>query len=159
MRQLMTESIVLSVAAGAFGLLIASWAGRVLMTMIAAGTVSGTVEFGRAPMAFDIRLDFRVFAFTMAVSCITSVLFGLAPAVLASSSSLAPALATRGAVGVRRFGLGKVMVVVQVALTVVLLCGAGLFLRTLRNLRTQNLGFAMWASCKPGCPSFGPILS
>src|SRR5262249_18104399 len=133
-RQLMTESIVRSAVAGACGLLLAAWGSRILASMISAGTASS------GPMALDIRLDLRVFGFAAAVSGLTAVCFGLAPAILATRRPFAPALAVRGSAGAR-LGLSRGILVAQVALTIVLICAAGLLLRTLRTLQTQEIGF------------------
>jgi predicted permease len=89
----------------------------------------------------DLHLDGRVLLFTMAVSLLTGLIFGLAPAW--SSSSLSPSPALKGETGeaAGRFRLGRLLVVAQVALSLVLLIGAGLFVRTLGNLKSTDLGF------------------
>lgn len=134
-RQLLTEAAVLAILGGTLGLIFAVWAAQVLMTMVAAGTAT------TASMALDIHPGIRVFGFTAGLSISTALLFGLAPAFRSSKLSLAAALTGRGPGAYGRAGLGKALVIAQVALTVVLLSGAGLFLRTLQNLRTQDLGF------------------
>ena len=133
-RQLLTESLVLGGIGAALALVVAASAGPALSDLLSAGTV--TTE----ALTLDVHPEARTLAFGTAISILATVLFGLAPALVSSRCSLMPSLATRGAG--RRFGLGKMLVVTQVALTVVLLCGAGLFLRTLQNLESQNLGFA-----------------
>ena len=133
-RQLLTESLVLGGIGGALALVVAAAAAPALAGLLSAGTVTTQA------ITLDIHPEARMLAFSAAISILTALLFGLAPALVFSRSSLVPSLATRGAG--RRFGLCKTLVVTQVALTVVLLCGAGLFLRTLQNLRWQNLGFA-----------------
>jgi predicted permease len=132
-RQLLTESLLLSVFGGALGWLLA-WCGKdILLTWNPWG--------GNRP-EMELQLNWRVLGFTMAVSLFASLLFGLAPALQAASLDLNTALktsarGTRGSLSV----LGKSLVVLQAALSVVLLVGAGLFLRTLHNLRSVDLGF------------------
>jgi predicted permease len=134
LRQLLTESVLLAVMGGLLGALFAIWGVNVLMKFVDAG-----------PNAIDLNLkpEARVFAFTAGLSLLTGILFGLTPALRSSKVALAPALAGRGvASGASgRFGLGKALVISQVALSLVLLIGAALFLRTLRNLRSQDVGF------------------
>jgi predicted permease len=90
-------------------------------------------------ISLDLHPDGRVLAFTAALSLLTGILFGLAPAIRSTGVSLSPGLGRRGAAagGLR---LGKLLVISQVALSLVLLIGAGLFVRTLRNLKAQDLG-------------------
>lgn len=124
-RQLLTESVLLSFAGGALGLLVAYW-GRALLPARLAG----------AP------LDWRVFAFTAVVALGTGVLFGIAPALRVTGTGANDALkeSSRSVVGVGRT-LSKSLLVAQVAISVVLLIGAGLFLRTVENLRHVDVGF------------------
>ncbi|MCI0540011.1 MAG: FtsX-like permease family protein, partial [Verrucomicrobiales bacterium] len=134
-RQLLAESLLLASAGGALSLLFATWGTNLLAPILASGT---------AAVSLDLRPDMRMFAFTAAVCLLTGILFGLVPALRSSKVALAPALTGRGAAlgGTRRtFGLGRMLVVSQVALSLVLLIGAGLFVRTLRNLKSQDLGF------------------
>jgi predicted permease len=134
-RQLLTESILLATMGGTLGLLFAKWGTKILLDLAASG---------RAPMHLDVHPDARILAFTAALCLLTGIVFGLAPASSAAKVSLTPALNERGA-GLgnmrRGFGLGKVLVISQVALSLLLLIGAGLFVSTLRNLRSQDLGF------------------
>src|SRR5262249_13375882 len=106
----------------------------------------GPVTWGqrRPGISLDLHLDGRSLAFSAALCLLTGILFGLAPAFRGSKGSLPPTLGelSTGASGLRgRFGLGNALVVAQVALSLLLLVGAGLFLRTLHNLRAQDLGF------------------
>ena len=98
-------------------------------------------DTGLLPNGVDLSLNWRVLAFTLAVSLLTGVLFGLAPAWRATSLDLATSLKqsrrTTGAVS----RLSKGLIVAQVALSLLLLVGAGLFIRTLYNLQRVNLGF------------------
>ena len=135
-RQLLTESLLISLAGGAAGLLLAMWTIDVLK--------SATPPDGIFSFTLDYRLDFRVLAFTFALSLATGVIFGLAPALQASRPDLVPALkdeALAAAQGRRRFSLRNALVVMQVALSLVLLIGAGLFLRSLNNAQSIDPGF------------------
>jgi predicted permease len=134
-RQLLTESVLLAVMGGALGLLLARWGTNVLLALGASG---------RSPLHLEIRPDLRILSFTAALCLLTGILFGLAPAFRASKVSLTSALSERGAGTGRaggRFTLGKLLVIAQVALSLLLLIGAGLFTRTLTNLKSQDLGF------------------
>jgi predicted permease len=134
-RQLLVESGSLAILGGAAGLLIAQWGARVLTQLVASGN---------QPLVLELSVDARMLAFTSALCLLTGLLFGLAPALRAASVSLTPALKGNGAdesYAGGRFRLGKALVVAQVALSLVLLVGAGLFVRTLRNLQTQEYGF------------------
>jgi len=133
-RQLLTESMLLAALGGAVGVLFAFWGKSALLALTDKG-------LGFLPSGVDLSLNWRVLAFTLAVSLLTGVLFGLAPAWRATSLDLATALKqsrrTTGAVS----RLSKGLIVAQVALSLLLLVGAGLFIRTLYNLQQVNLGF------------------
>ena len=134
-RQLLTESVLLSALGGAVGVLFAFWGKRALLALSDKNT-------GRIlPSGVDLSLNWRVLVFTLAVSLLTGVLFGLAPAWRATGLDLATSLKqsrrTTGAVS----RLSKGLIVAQVALSLLLLVGAGLFIRTLYNLQRVNLGF------------------
>jgi predicted permease len=137
-RQLLTETLLLSLFGGALGLLVAAWGTRALIRFVVADAT-------RTP--FDPNPDLRVLAFTFGISLLTGLLFGLAPAWRAARMNLAPELkaGTRNIAGAGgrtgRFAFSKVLVTTQVALSLVLLVGAGLFERTLRNLEHQPFGF------------------
>jgi predicted permease len=101
---------------------------------------------GGEPLSMNVQPDARVLAFTAAVSVLTGILFGLAPALRSTRVDLTPVLkASGGSIGGAsrrtRLGLGKSLVVAQVSLSLPLLVGAGLFVRTLGNLESENLGF------------------
>jgi predicted permease len=134
-RQLLTESVLLSAAGGALGVLLAFWIKDGLMSVGNWG--------GRFMGALEPRLDLRVLGFTAGVSVLTGVLFGLAPAWCATKVDLTPALkgSGRGSSAAARSWLSKSLVVAQVALSLLLLVGAGLFLRTLVNLKRVETGF------------------
>jgi predicted permease len=133
-RQLLTESVLLSGLGGALGILFAYWGMKGLMALADRRT-----DF--MPNQVDLQLNLRVLAFTFLVSLLTGVLFGLAPAWRTTKADLNTSLKQgRQTVGhVSR--LSKGLVVVQVVLSLLLLVGAGLFIRTLRNLESIKLGF------------------
>jgi predicted permease len=133
-RQLLTESLTLAAAGGALGIFFASWANRFLVVMVSAG---GPV------IPLDVALDGRVLAFTPAVTFGTAVLFGVLPAFRSTRLDLTSSLKDgRGAAASdARSTLGRALIVSQVALSLVLLVGAGLFLRSLINLTKVNTGF------------------
>jgi predicted permease len=134
-RQLLTESVLMSAIGGIVGVFFALWIKNGLLS------VSG---WGGARMsALEPRLDLRVLGFTLGLSLLTGVLFGLAPAWRATRVDLTPALkdSAKSSSAASRSLLSKSLVVVQVALSLLLLIGAGLFLRTLRNLQTVETGF------------------
>ncbi len=131
-RQLLTESVLLSMIAGAAGVGIAWLSLRFFSTWKPPTDV---------PAYLPLSLDGRVLAFTVAVTLATGILFGLAPALHASRAGLVPALKeSRGGASARSF-LRNALVVGQIALSTVLLVGTGLFLRSLSNAHTIDLGF------------------
>jgi predicted permease len=134
MRQLMVESLLLSLVSGALGVAIALWTDRLLLSLIPAGN---------APLPLSATPDLRILIFTVAVSIFTGVLFGLAPAIQTTRADVAPALKeSAGAVlGGGHMTFRRGLVVAQVFLSLLLLIGAGLFIRSLRNLRTLDPGF------------------
>jgi predicted permease len=141
-RQLLAESLLLSGLGGAIGSLFAQWWIELLLLFARSGPVS-SVQFGAPALVLDLRPDGRVLVFTAALSLLTVVLCGLAPAFRSARVSLVPALAGRGADALGsggRFGLRKLLVVAQVALSLTLLVGATLLVRTLRNLKSEDLG-------------------
>jgi predicted permease len=134
MRQLLTESVLLAALGGAVGILFALWGASALLALTDKDT-------GFLPEGVVFGLNWRVLAFTLSVSLLTGALFGLAPAWRATRLDLVTALnQSRRATGaVSR--LSKGLIVTQVALSLLLLVGAGLFIRTLYNLQRVNLGF------------------
>ena len=132
-RQLLTESVLLAVLGAALGWLLAWWTKDLLLLWHPSG---------RGQLQAHLEMDWRVFGFTAAVALLTGLLFGLAPALSATRVELTPMLKenARGARGsLSRFG--KSLVVAQVAVSLLLLVGAGLFIRTLYNLQSVELGF------------------
>ena len=132
-RQLLTESLLISLLGAAGALLLARWGSALLIRLL---------SNSRSPLELDLSLDFRVLAFTVAVAILTGVLFGLAPAFRATGTNPNQFLKehSQGA-NPSRFRLGRMLVAGQVALSLVLLVGAGLFLGTMRNLLTTPAGF------------------
>jgi predicted permease len=123
-RQLLTESLLLSSAGGALGILVAYWSKSLL------------------PFGQNAPIDMRVIAFVIGITALTGILFGLVPAIRTTGVELASAMKESGrSVTGGRTWLSKGLLVVQVALSIVLLIGAGLFLRTLHNLRGVDVGF------------------
>ena len=138
-RQLLVESVLLSLAGGAAGVVLSVWGTRALAVLLANGDDGFTLR---------AAIEWRVLAFTLAVSAATGVLFGLAPALQATRVDLLAALKDSRLLAVPRRGArraapgaGQVLVVAQIALSLVLLVAAGLFARSLSNLRTVELGF------------------
>jgi predicted permease len=139
-RQLLTESLLLAVLGGGLGILFASWGASALGAFLSSSQPQ--------PLGFTTHLDARVLGFTAAVSILTGLLFGVAPAFRSTRVDLTPALKEWADGSVRgphiphhRFSLGDGLVVMQVALAIVVLAGAGLMVHTLANLRSLNPGF------------------
>ena len=134
-RQLLTESLLLATWGGAFGLLLAFWLKDSLLAVSDWG--------GQQMSALEARLDLRVLVFTVAISWAAGILFGLAPAWRATRVDLAPALKDnlRSSSSSPRSLFTKALIVAQVAISLLLMIGAGLFLSTLVNLRRVDPGF------------------
>ncbi len=134
-RQLLIESLCLALLGGLFGLLLTLWTSDFLPKFFPAEDAGG----------LDLSIDWRVLGFTLGLSLLTGILFGLAPALQASRPNLLSALKDEtGATEVRgfgKFGLRNALVVLQVALSLVLLICAGLFMRSLRAAATADPGF------------------
>jgi putative ABC transport system permease protein len=134
-RELLSESLLLAVGGAACGLFLAFAISRLLVNFI---STSDNQVF------LDLGMDWRVLAFTTTLAVLTTISFGLAPAIRATRAEPATLLqsGSRGSTGGKeRFSLRRILVVSQVALSVVLLMGALLFVRSLRNLTTLNAGF------------------
>ncbi|HEV2667613.1 MAG TPA: ABC transporter permease, partial [Blastocatellia bacterium] len=132
-RQLLTESLLLAALSGAMGLLLAQWGARLLLAYLPQEQTA----------TFDLSPDAAVLGFTLAVSLLTSLLFGLAPALGATRLDLSSSLKYVVGAGAARARLTphKLLIVTQVALSLFLLVGAGLFVRSLRNLKNLDAGF------------------
>jgi len=134
MRQLLTESVLLALTGGALGVLFAYQGTRVLLTYLPQ----------KRPVFLDLTPDARALCFTLAISLLTGILFGLAPALRATRLDLTTSLKEKAASyssGGSRLALNKVLIVAQVALSLFLLIGAGLFVRSLQKLRSLDAGF------------------
>ena len=134
-RQMLTESVLLVSLGGLLGLLVARWSSALLI---------GFFTSGNNPISLNLKLNGRLLLFTAGLSLLTGVIFGIAPALRATGVDPAPTLKENAStVSSNRSSLrlGKLLVIVQVALSLVLLVGAGLCLRTLRNLKSFDAGF------------------
>jgi predicted permease len=134
-RQLLTESVLLGLGGGAAGLLLAFWLGDILAALLS--LVQGSIRI-------DLRPDYRVLGFTTAMSFVTTLLFGLLPALRATQLELSPALKEDPrslSSSKRRLRTGRTLVVSQVALSIVLAFVSVLFVRTLQKLETLDPGF------------------
>jgi predicted permease len=133
-RQLLTENIVLAIAGGAGGLMLARWAASLLVTFMSSG---------RAPIVLNLAPDPRVLAFTAIVSIATGIVCGIVPALRASRVDVIAGLKRQGRGQQGMAGSarpGKLLVIVQVASCVVLLFGAGLFVRSLQKIDAHDGG-------------------
>ena len=132
-RQLITESILLSFVGGAAGVLLALWILKVLLAL------KPPIDF---PLALDVGVDWRVLLFSLAVSLVAGAVFGLAPALQATRPNLVRTLKDTAAQGgAARTRLRSVLVVAQISISLVVLIAAGLVVRTLQQLQTMNPGF------------------
>ncbi len=134
-RQFLTESLTLSLAGGLLGSLLAVYGVRLLVAMVRSNPGS---------LMLEVRPDPRVLLFTIGVSLLTGLIFGLAPAWRSAAVNVSGTLkeAGRGLTGSSaKIGVGKMLVIGQIALSVILLIGAGWFVRTLRNLENVDLGY------------------
>ena len=135
-RQALTESLTLAILGGAIGLLLAQFGARAMLRLASSGSTA---------IPLEIPVDGRVLVFVLGVSLLTGFLFGLAPALRSARTDLHDAFKTGGRVvgerAGRRLPLGRILVVSQIALSLVLATGAGLLVRTLRNLLAVDAGF------------------
>jgi predicted permease len=137
-RQLLTESVLLALTGSLTGMVFAWWASRALIAL----------AFNGATVPLDLSIDVRVMAFTLGVSFVAVVIFGLVPALRASRVELATTIrasasaVSSGGIGQRggRAPLGKLLIAAQVALSVVMLVGAGMLVRSLRNVQATDVG-------------------
>jgi predicted permease len=139
-RQLLTEGLLLAVSGAAAGLLLAHWADALLLRMVS-GAASGPPS-----IHLDLQPDARVLGFTLDVTLLTTILFGLIPSLYSTRLDLLPVLkstptGTPREASHRRFPAGKILVVTQVAVSVILLVSAGLFVRSLSKLSEVKLGY------------------
>jgi predicted permease len=137
-RQLLTESILLSIIAGAAGILLAVWFLNLIVAAIP--PIPGGMR-----IALDLHLDWRVVSYTIAFSTVTGILFGLAPALQSSKADVSTVLKDDSSLFTgfyRKSRARMALVVVQVAFSLLLLVGAGLVLRSLEKIRPSRLGFS-----------------
>jgi predicted permease len=137
-RQLLTESVMVGLTGGVLGLLVAVWGTRAVASLVPKGFAASVYDLDNIP------LDWRVFAFTLGLSVLTGIVFGLAPALTASKPDLINALRNSRSFGLTSFGLRSVrgwLVVAELALAVVLLLSAGLLVRSFNKLMAVDLGF------------------
>jgi predicted permease len=151
-RQLLTESLALAVAGGLAGFVLGIWTGRLLQAMLPA------TAFGEA-LRLDLTPDVRVLVSTAVLALLTTLIFGLAPAWRASRTDVWSVLKGETS-GTARFGLRRVSLVAQVALSMLLLLTAGLFLRTLIAFQSADPGFAvnnrLYVTALASAPEFTP---
>ena len=132
-RQLLTESVLLSFVGGAAGVFLALWILKLLLAL------RPPIDF---PLAMDVDVDWRVLLFSLAISIAAGVVFGLAPSLQATRPNITTALKDTAAQGgAARTRLRSVLVVAQIAISLVVLIAAGLVVRTLQQLQTMNPGF------------------
>jgi predicted permease len=134
-RQLLTESILVAALGGILGAFLAAWGADLLLALVSGGV---------SDLSLQVQGDYRVFLFTAAASLLTGILFGLTPALRATRLDVNRTLAAsvRGSIGGRGgVRTGRMLVVAQVALSLLLLMGATLFVRTLHNLVALPLGY------------------
>ena len=133
-RQLLTENLVLALLGGVAGVLVAAGGHRLLVTFLAGNLERVSLEF---------RLDERVLGFSLAMSVLTGLLSGVLPALRAAREGFLPAIhGTLQLRGATRLPFARKLLMAQVALSLMLLVGAGLFVRSLRNLAATDLGLA-----------------
>jgi hypothetical protein len=135
-RQLLTESVLLSLIGGVLGTLIAVWGAHIILALLASGSTR--------PLGFDASVDTRVLLFTAGIALLTGIVFGLAPAMRSTRVDLTPALKDGGnsTGGARRarnrsFNIGNSLVVGQIALAMIVLVGAGLLVRLRYQQRAE----------------------
>ena len=131
LRQLLTESALLAVAGGALGLLLAEWGMQGVLTLVS----------DSLPRAAEVTLDGRVLLFTVAISLLSGILFGLAPALKTSQLNVQATLREGGRGSSGRHRVQGIFVATEMGMAVVLLIGAGLMLRTLSSLWNVSPGF------------------
>jgi len=134
LRQLVTESVLIALAGGIVGLVLAHWAGNLLASLRVASDV---------PLYFDFSIDYRVFGYAMLVALAAGLLAGLAPGVYAARTNLVDALKEggRSGAGTGRHRVRSVLVAAQVAVSLVLLICTALFVQSMRNITEVDPGF------------------
>ena len=147
MRQLLSESLLVTAAGSAAALVLGVWSARMLTAFL-------------ADRVLEVALDTRLLAFTLLTSATTAVVFGAFPAWQSARADVTPALKASPSGGAAGRRLGRLLIPAQVTLSLCLLVGAGLFLRTLANLRTLDAGFdpdpVVLATVNPGLNRYTP---
>src|SRR5262245_5042195 len=147
MRQLITESLLLAVSGGALGVLVALWGVELLKNFRPGDNAQFRTSYTRAFDYFTIDLDWRALAFNFALALLTGLLFGLAPALQSSFINVNEALkdgaggSAMGSHGLRKLSARSLLVVVEVALSLSLLMGSGLMIKSLLRLQSVDMGF------------------
>src|SRR5262245_46827133 len=147
MRQLITESLLLAVSGGALGVLVASWGVELLKSFRPSDNAQYRTSYTRAFDYFTIDLDWRALSFNFALALLTGALFGLVPALQSSFINVNEALkdgaggSAMGSHGLRKLSARSLLVVVEVALSLSLLMGSGLMIKSLLRLQSVDMGF------------------
>ena len=139
-RQLLTETLLLALLGGAAGIVLAQWGDALLLRMVSGDSGSSTIQLSLQP-------DARMLAFTLGLTLLTAILFGLIPSLHVTRMNMSPLLKSTamgglGESGSRRLPVGKLLVVTQVAVSLILLIAAGLSVRSLGELSKVNLGYS-----------------
>jgi predicted permease len=137
-RQLLTESIMVSLIGGSIGLLLTLWLSEVIKLAVP------QLDFATVDTEYDFSLDHRILGFTLLASIITGIIFGLLPAMQASKPDLVPVLKGESQAitfKLRRLNLRSLLVVSQIALSLILMIGAGLCIKSMNNASEMNPGF------------------
>src|ERR1700722_9903929 len=138
-RQLLTETLLLAMLGGIAGVALAQWADVLLLRMVSA-------QAGVSALQINLQLDVRILVFTVGLTLLTAVLFGLAPSLHVTRLNLSPILKSTNTTsssgsGLRRLPVGKLLVIAQVAVSLILLVAAGLAVRSLARLSEVHLGY------------------
>ncbi len=137
-RQLLTETLLLAVLGGVAGIVLAQWGDALLLRMVS--------DSGSSNIQLSLQPDARMLAFTLGLTLLTAILFGLIPSLHVTRTNMSPLLKSTamgglGESGSRRLPVGKLLVVTQVAVSLILLIAAGLSVRSLGELSKVNLGY------------------
>ena len=138
-RQLLSEALLLATLGGIAGIVLAQWADTLLLRMVSA-------EAGVSAVQLNLQLDARMLAFTLGLTLLTAILFGLVPSLHVTRLNLSPILKSAntsptGRNGEQRLPIGKLLVIAQVAVSLILLVAAGLSVRSLAKLSEVHLGY------------------
>jgi predicted permease len=138
-RQLLTETLLLAMLGGIAGVALAQWAEVLLLRMVSA-------QAGISAIQLNLQLDARMLAFTVGLTLLTAIVFGLVPSLHVTRINLSPILkstntGSSGGGGLRRLPVGKLLVIAQVAVSLILLVAAGLSVRSLSRLSAVHLGY------------------